>query len=95
MTKKSFEQSLEKGLFATCITLCTLGFLYGTSQSWAKFRSEPTSLSTAEVEARWSALPSLTLCPYDIRHLADRSTDYTVADMLKVFSFEMASIVQG
>ena len=86
--------SCEQLVFAVFAVFCTSGFIYGTTNAWLKYKSEPLSSTTFEVDIRNDRLPSLSLCPYGIQDFHPHH-NYTYQEMKQIFNVELLYVSLG
>ena len=78
---------------------CVCGALYGSWNSWLKYRSEPLSSVTTEVHTDTSTMPSLTICQYDYHTYLRNLRSAAKVDRTELAEeygrMEMVAIFQG
>ena len=74
-TQRINSSSTLEQFFLVFITVaCVLGFLVGAYGSWEKYRSEPVSPISMEVDTDDEPMPSVTLCRYRIVNMMRNMT---------------------
>ena len=72
------SSTLEHFLLILVTSACILAFLVGAYGSWEKYRSEPVSPISREVDIADEVMPSVTLCRYRIRNMVGNLTSMDV-----------------
>ena len=87
---------LLKILQAATFVLCTIGFVYGTVESWLKFASEPLSSTMTEINYAHEQMPSLTICRLELASYNKAAwKNQTLSEMKRELGMDFVLAMQG